>query len=405
MADQALVSGMNFVSSAILARMLGVHAFGIFSVFYIVLLYLNSIQIALVINPMMSLVPQMKESSLRRSVIRGMAGYQYLLSALCVIAAGLFALAASLHLLGSRFGGTVWFPFVLTIFFFQCQDWFRRYCYLHDSGTLVFWNDIISYLGQVAVFLVLWKIRCVSVPGAYYAVAVTSCVAFAGGFYSQRIGTTIAETKMAMRRTWEMGRSLLVASQFQWLGSQGILLIVAALIGVSSASGMRAVITLLGPVNVLYQLLDNVVPVRAARAYASGGHPELMRYLHKTAPQLLVAVGLPILLVAVAAKPIMIVAFGKPFEAFARLVIWQCIYTMLALIYRGVSYYCRTLGTTAILARTAFVVSVVTVGSCLILAHVYGTVGAMIALDLGQTFNVLIPLTYAVRHSKDFAVQ
>ena len=34
MADQALVSGMNFLTTATLARMLGVHNFGVFSVFY-----------------------------------------------------------------------------------------------------------------------------------------------------------------------------------------------------------------------------------------------------------------------------------------------------------------------------------------------------------------------------------
>jgi len=56
MADQALVSGMNFLTTATLARMLGVHNFGIFSVFYILLQYLNTVPMAIIVSPIMSMV-------------------------------------------------------------------------------------------------------------------------------------------------------------------------------------------------------------------------------------------------------------------------------------------------------------------------------------------------------------
>ena len=63
--DQALVSAMNFLTSAVLTRMLGVHDFGVFSVFYIILQYLNSIQLALIVSPMMTLAPQITDESER----------------------------------------------------------------------------------------------------------------------------------------------------------------------------------------------------------------------------------------------------------------------------------------------------------------------------------------------------
>jgi O-antigen/teichoic acid export membrane protein len=93
-----------------------------------------------------------------------------------------------------------------------------------------------------------------------------------------------------------------------------------------------------------------------------------------------------------AARPIMAIAFGKAFAGFAHLVLWQAIYVLLALVYKGLQYYHRTMGSVGVLARSALVVSVVSVASCIILARQYGATGGMIALVVGQVLNVAIPL-------------
>ena len=394
--DQALVSAMNFLTSAILARMLGVHDFGIFSVFYILLQYLNSIQLALIVNPMMTLAPQLAQKSERTTFLKGMSGYQFIFSAvscLLVFLLGfLLPIAERFHSIRTKIVPGIFFPFALTIFCFQAQDWMRRLWYVEERGRTVFINDVISYFGQVMVLLILWKTRTASVRSAYYAVALTSFAAFIVGLKDEEVLATFRQIKTVVRKTWSFGRSLLVASQFQWVGSQGVLIIVAAISGVNAAGGIRAVMALLGPVNVLYQLLDNVIPVRAARAFAKSGKAGLLAYLRRVGLLLYVLVGVPVLSITIAAKPIMALAFGKAFAGFSHLVFWQAIYVMLALLYKGLQYYHRTMGSVGVLARSALVVSVTSVGSCIILSRHYGATGAMIALVIGQILNVGIPL-------------
>jgi O-antigen/teichoic acid export membrane protein len=397
LADQVLVSGMNFLTSALLARMLGVRNFGIFSVFYIILQYLNSIQMALIIAPMMTFAPQMQDAGERRSYLRGQAGYQYLFSVSCGAAILLYTLFERLHMVRWRMDPGVVLPFIFTIICFQAQDWFRRFCYTQDRGRTVFWNDVISYSGQVVFFGLLWWLHRMSVNAAYYAIAVTSLAAFAAGFVTEDIGCTWEEIKLAFVRSWSAGRNLLVASQSQWLGSQGIFLIVAGVAGVSAASGIRAASILLGPVIMLYQLLDNVIPVRAARAYATGGELSLVRYLQRTGVTLAMIISVPILLACVFARPIMTLVFGPAYGGFASLVIWSGIYNWLMLIYRGFVYYYRTLNKTTLLARSAMVVAAVSVTACLLLTRRYGATGCMEALVAGQAVNVSILLYYAMR--------
>jgi O-antigen/teichoic acid export membrane protein len=390
LADQALVSGMNFLTTAMLARVLGIHNFGIFSVFYIALQYLNSIQLALIVGAMMTLAPQIQDAEEQQSFLRGMAGYQYAFSLVCGVATALVAVLEALHLIPWQTPTDIFLPFILTILCFQAQDWFRRYCYARNRSFTVFWNDLISYLGQVTAFVVLWRFHRITVDTAYYAIAATSFLAFAIGLVREDIKPAWHEVKSSVRHTWAMGRSLLIASQSQWLGSQGILLIVAAIAGVSATAGIRAAMTLMGPVNVLLQLLENILPVRAAQVFAARGEQQLTAYLRRTTIVLLSVIGVPILLAAIFARPIMSMVFGKAYGAFAILVVWQGIYFWLGLICRQLMYYHRTVNNTAALARTAIIVATVSLAICLPLTWRYGATGGMLALDFGMLLNVLI---------------
>jgi len=400
MADQALVSGMNFGTTALLARMLDVHNFGIFSVLYFVLTYLIIVQQALIASPMMTIAPKMREPAQFRSFLRGMAGFQYLGSLGAAALAALVGLLDVLHLFPYTVDGEVIIPFVFAVLFFQVQDWFRRFCFVQDLGSTAFWNDVLSYVGQLAALILLWWARRMSIGAAYYAIAATSLLAFGWGFANHDLTTTWSEIKAAAPRAWQLGRNLVVVAQIQWLGSQGIFLLIAAITGVDAASGIRAAITLMGPVNVVYQSFENVIPVRASRAYAEGGERKLVAYLMRTGTILGVLVGVPILLVSVFGRPILVLVFGHAYAGFAPLVAWEGAYMWLTLVYRGLVYYHRTMNSTAILARTAILVAVVSTASCTILTRRYGASGGMAALVIGQALNVAYPLYEAITHHR-----
>lgn len=394
--DQALVTGMNFATTALLARVLGVHNFGIFSVLYFCLMFLNNVQAPIVIYPMMTIAPQIHDPSEFRGFLRGMIGFQYLGSLAAASLAALVGVLELLHIVRYPLSPGVILPFVLTVFCFPVQDWFRRFCFVQDLASAAFWNDAISYVGQLAVLVLLWGTRSMSVSTAYYAVAVTSLTAFCWGFANQGMSFTWADTKAAAARSWRLGRNLIVVAQVQWLGAQGVFLLIAAIIGVNEASGIRAAITLMGPVNVIYQTLENVIPVRASRAFAEGGQRSLVSYLLRTITFLGVLVGAPILLASMFARPIMELVFGHAYAPFASLVAWQGAYMWLTLIYRGLVYYHRTMNTTTVLARSAMLVAVVSTVACVFLTRRFGAAGGMAALVIGQLFSIGIPLYAAI---------
>src|SRR3569833_3082839 len=127
LADQALVSAMNFLTTALLARILGIHNFGIFSVLYIVLQFANCLQLSLIVSPMLTLGPQLRGEQARTKFLRGMAGYQLLFSLSCSVLTGLVLLAQRFKLMRTGIGADVFLAFAVTIFCFLVQDWLRRY--------------------------------------------------------------------------------------------------------------------------------------------------------------------------------------------------------------------------------------------------------------------------------------
>ena len=56
--DQILVSGSNFFLGIVILRFLGAETFGLFSFLWLLVLLFNSLQLALIINPLLSISPK-----------------------------------------------------------------------------------------------------------------------------------------------------------------------------------------------------------------------------------------------------------------------------------------------------------------------------------------------------------
>ena len=62
LADQTMVSGVNFLTGILLSRYLGLEEFGRFTLAWMAVLFVNSLQHAAIISPMMSIGPKQPEA-------------------------------------------------------------------------------------------------------------------------------------------------------------------------------------------------------------------------------------------------------------------------------------------------------------------------------------------------------
>ncbi|MFZ4551259.1 MAG: lipopolysaccharide biosynthesis protein [Aquabacterium sp.] len=341
MADQGLVSACNFLVSALIARFLGVSEFGHWALVFGVVLYVNTVAGALIWLPMLTLAPRL-DGVRKMSFLRGTLASQI---ALALVAASVVLFAGSLL--------RQWRPDWLTSFevcglsavvlCFQLQDWVRRYCFLTGAPHAALWMDLLAYGGQVGALAVLHQKAQLTVGSALLCVA--SCYALGSmcGLVFLRLSPSWTGFRFASLELWRVGRAYLVAEQSQWLGSAGLLYVVAHLLGPQASGAVRATQNLLGPTNVLFQAFHNVIQPGCVEALKNRGHVGMSRYLRQVAVWVGGGLAMGLLLISIEGADLMAWVFGPSYRPYGALVTAQSAVVALTFVWLLSTYRARAL--------------------------------------------------------------
>lgn len=386
-ADQLLVSGSNFATGIILVRGLGLHRFGIFTVAYALILLANSVQLSFICSPMLTLAALSEEGVPRRRYLRGMFGIQLWFCAFavlaCAIVAGVFLWFKpqfeALHLLP---------VFLLCLVCYLMQDWLRRYYFAAGKARNSVWNDAISYVLQTILLFALMVTHHLTVRTTFWTIALTSGVAFVLGLALERIACSNEEVREAWGRSRGLSRDLAIASQLQWVVYQGAMLIGAAVLGAEAAGSIRATQNVVGPVNVAYQAMENIVPIKAGEEMRKGGIQRLEKFLLRFGGQGIVALAAVFLFIGLFSREFLGFFYGHEVAVYGGVLDLQLVYFLLVWPLRQFSYLFRTINRTPSLvfaSLLAAVTSLVLIYPCV---QSFSAMGIMIAAVAGQAVNV-----------------
>lgn len=386
--DQALVSGSNFITGIILVRSLGLIEFGRFTIAYAILLLANSVQLSFISSPMITVGSLCADGEERRHFVRGMFGVQMIF---CAIASIMAVTGTAAYVSIRHHGGSTGFllPFSSAVIAFLMQDWLRRCYFTVGKASASFWNDVVSYLGQVVVLCLLWWMHGLSLNTALWAIAITSGAAFAAGAAFERLGCTRSETREAWRRSHAISIDLGIANQLQWLVYQGAMLIGAGVAGAQAAGGVRATQNIVGPVNVAYQAMENIVPVRAAEEMKRGGMARVSAFLLRFG-----SVGFLALLVffsaaAIFSRQFLSFFYGRQLHAYAGVLDLQMLYFLLTWPIRQVSFLFRTIRHTRPILVGSVVAAIVSLSAVYPAVRGFGAMGIMMAAVAAQVGNLI----------------
>jgi O-antigen/teichoic acid export membrane protein len=385
--DQVIVSGSNFITGIILVRGLGLIEFGRFTIAYAILLLANSIQLSFISSPMITLGALCASPEERRHFVRGIFGVQMIF---CAIASALAVVGALVYVAIRGHSGAADFilPFASAVVAFLMQDWLRRYYFTVGKSSASLWNDAISYVGQVIILCSLsWSHR-LTLNTALWSIAVTSGAAFAIGAGLERLGCTRAETTEAWRRSHAISIDLGIANQLQWLVYQGAMLIGAGVVGPQAAGGVRATQNIVGPINVAYQAMENIVPLRAAEEMKRGGIDRVSAFLFRFG-----TIGFVVLLMffsaaALFSQQFLSFFYGRQLHAYAAVLDLQLLYFLLTWPIRQVSFLFRTIKTTRPILIASVVAAAVSLALVYPAVRTFGAVGIMLAAVAAQIANL-----------------
>lgn len=398
LADQAIVSGSNFITGILLARFLGPQSFGMFVLLQSVVLYFNSFQTALIFQPMMSAAPKLADKP-RANYLHGVFALQLMLCSgigalILMVASILLALNMEQHL-GINF--SIMAAVIAALLTFQLQDWQRRYYFVQEKPSSAFVIDSISYGTQISLLGIAYVNGQLTVATAFAIIATASFTAFTVGFLRDSLMPVFFHARKVLNEGWRVGRDYLVAWQLQWLGTQGVLMFSAGTIGAGPVGGIRAAQNIVGPINILFLAMENVVPVVAAKRFSQQGIQGLLAYLARITTFGSVLLIPVLLILAVFSSQIIEFLYGRSYVGYAVLVIWQAATIFLQFYMRQVFFFLRTVTATGVIIRAGIIMSVTSVLIALFTVEQYREVAVMAALLSGTVAAFLYALAAAYR--------
>lgn len=277
LADQAIVSATNFLTNVMLARFMGLREFGIFVLAWMSVLFVNSLQTALIVSPMMSVGPQQEEQD--RPLYFGAVAFQEMVLVLFCFVLVLASVSVSSRVMHRADLSALALPLAVSAFAYQMQDFVRRYFFSTRQGRHALIDDALSYLPQLPILLALYRLGHLNSATALWVMAGTSIVGMSvGWFWVEPIKFDWKWIENVSTRHWKISRWLTGSALMTWTSSNLFVLAAPAYYGPSAAGALKAAQNLMGVTHVWFQGLENVVPVETARRLRQGGVPGMLAY-------------------------------------------------------------------------------------------------------------------------------
>lgn len=397
LADQLLVSGSNFAVGVMLARTFGAVVFGSYVIATTFLYYANTFQSSLVISPMTTAIPHETNEFKRQELMSGFLGYSIALILLSVLGIAsityvLGKLVVSLHL------GENTIPLLLAIIGFQLQDWLRRALYALQKVGLGLLLDALAYGGQLIVLITLYYKYVLTPSTALYAMAITFFISAIFILLTQSVAPSFKNTLQVVKTHWRGSRDFFVAWQLQWASSQGLSLFGAGILGPQIIGALRATMNLVAPVNVLFQWLENIIPVRAVAHLKKSGLSGMYKFLIKLAWIGGLLFGVMVVGFYFFAELLLSFLYGDEYKPYAFFAVLQAVFFMLSHFYRLEFFACRATNRTADIATASLIMALGAIAFGVIGIHALGGNAIILALIFGQTISHL----YLIYKRKQF---
>jgi O-antigen/teichoic acid export membrane protein len=275
--DQSIVSATNFLTAVMLARFMGLREFGVFTLAWMSVLFVNSLQTALIVAPMMSIGPKQQEKD-RPSYFGTVVFQELVFVSLCFVLV-FVALKLSDSVFPHKNLQQLALPLAVSAFAYQMQDFLRRYFFVTRHSRRALADDALSYLTQLPILLMLHHAGQLNSATALWAMAGTSLIGLVPGwFWMEPLKLSGESIKAISQRHWKVSRWLGASAMLQWTSSNLFLISAPLCYGAAAAGALKASQNLMGVTHIWFQGLENVVPAETARRLHDGGVHSMLAY-------------------------------------------------------------------------------------------------------------------------------
>ncbi len=378
--DQAFVSGSNFLTTIILARLLGLEKFGIYSTLWLILLMINTVYVATIVFPMMSLVPK---KNYNKSYFGHLLIQQFLFSNLAFIA--VFAIGMLyFYYLKIEISLFIIFWFSMAVFFYHMQDYFRRYFFSLKKFSEAFIVDIITYGTRLIIFGIFLFIQSIEMDTVFLIYTITFVLGTIYGFVKYEYKINMKAFKSDFYEQWNMAKWLVLSGIMQWSSINLFLLFSSFILGPTALGAIRIGQNIISAFNVILQGIENFIPIDATQIYVRSGIKGLFKFIEKVSLWGLGCIMIFIFFIIFFAKDIIRILYGEEYVNYDYVVKWYAIILIFMFLLSIFRILLRTLEKTKIWFKAYLITSVFSVIAVYPFVKYFNVKGALFGILLSH---------------------
>lgn len=384
-ADQAMVSGVNFLVGIALTRWLGIEAYGLFSLAWMVVLFVSGIQQSFIIAPLYALTAKQNN---KEGWLASISMSQLLFSLICIpLSIIIVEFAFYAHPEWKVQGLSLIIGLLVGVY--TLNDFFRRQLFTRQKNLEVLFLDCIGFGLQIIFLAILNHAHQLSLSSALQSILAAqflSLMVYIIRFKPLFSFNSLKDTFVAL---WVYSRYLLATSILQWSSGNYFIIVSATLLGPTAVGIVKIIQNLMGLLHIIFLALENLVPLKAASILNSGGENALFHYLKKTFVLLLIPILALISILQVFHEEIIGLVYGKVSEEVGGLLIaFSIIYLM---VYLGTffRFAIRTLEKNQLIFRSYLLTTAFSLILAKPIVSYWGVAGVIIGLAATQLISIL----------------
>jgi len=395
LADQATISGTNFLMGILLARHLGLKGFGSFTLAWMTVLFIQAMQSSLTSSPMMSIGPQQEEADM--PAYFGAVLIQQLIVSLLSFLLLSSGLLLSLLIFPKWGFAPLFWSLIMASLAFPMQDFIRRYFFTRNQYAVAIVGDAITYLGQLGLFFLLAFTDKLSVSNVLWVITFTSTVAIIyGAFYMKGLLFERAVFYSTTKRHWAFSKWFIGATLSEWLYGNVFIIAAGNIIGVSAVGALKAAQNIVAITHILFKTLENIVPIKAAQHYKIGKSASLNLYLKKITLLSAFPIFTALILAFVFPSFLLDLVFGSEYQKIAYILQWYAIIYMIMFLWLPFRWGLQTLEHTKYILYANIIATTFTITTAHALTASLGLTGTLAGI---LTVHIILFITLRMLYS------
>lgn len=394
-ADQAILSAMNFLTAIILIKMVSIVEYGYYSIAFTIILFLISIQNAIINAPLAVLLVQ-KKSTQKKEYVSSLCYGQYI----AILPVAGFCLATTLLLKFIGFDQAL-AAVVLSICFaisgILLREFIRSYFFAEDRAVKVLKLDVlyvILFFGFIAISYLLFKI---SVGKIFFIMGLSALLV--GMFFGRNINWQFRfkPIKDSYSENWKFGKWALGGVTVTHLQNYCYLYLLGALVGSTSVAEVSAARLLITPMVFVQAGWYKIVVPHGSKLREQNKINLFFKHLVGACVIIVFCMVAYITFLMMFSEVLQNYLLGNKYaNSFNYLFLWGII-SVIEFIVNNASSGLVVMKKFHAITKVNFLTMLVTIGSAYFLIRNHGIQGGLTALIIGSTILAVLLWAYLIK--------